>query len=237
VPDSTTFADAVEALRRRNVWAAAPDSVRRRLQAGARGRIHETPKPGAPFFRGVVTRVVGGNRLSLEAAAHEARRLGLNTLILTSRLEGEAREAARVLVGVLRECVESGQPAACPVCLLVGGETTVTVRGEGRGGRNQELATAAASPLAPFPAHAVVASLATDGIDGASDAAGGVVDQQTIARARALGLAAPSSFLEANDSHGFLAPLGDLILTGPTGTNVMDLTALLAGDPVRRKRI
>jgi len=237
VPDTTTFADAVEVLRRRSVWAAAPESVRCRLQAGARGRIPETPKPSAPFFRGVVTRVVGSNRLSLEAAAREARRLGLNALILTARLEGEAREAALVLAGILRECVESGRPAVRPVCLLAGGETTVTVRGEGRGGRNQELAAAAASPLATFPAHAVIASLATDGIDGASDAAGGVVDQQSLARARALGLAAPSSFLEANDSHGFLAPLGDLILTGPTGTNVMDLTALLAGDPIRLKRI
>jgi hydroxypyruvate reductase len=111
----------------------------------------------------------------------------------------------------------------------------VTVRGQGRGGRNQELAAAAASPLAAFPAHAVVASLATDGIDGASDAAGGVVDQQSLARARALGLAPLASFLVANDSNGFLAPLGDLIQTGPTGTNVMDLTALLAGDPVRLK--
>jgi hydroxypyruvate reductase len=236
VPDPTTFADAVEVLRRRRVWTAAPERVRRHLLAGVSGRVPETPKPSAPVFRRVVTRVVGSNRLSLEAAAREARRQGLSALILTSQLEGEAREAALVLAGILRECVESGRPAPPPVCLLAGGETTVTVRGDGRGGRNQELAAAAAAPLATLAAHAVVASLATDGIDGASDAAGGVVDQETLRRARALGIAPLASFLHANDSRGFLAPLGDLILTGPTGTNVMDVIVLLAGDAFRRRR-
>jgi len=148
--------------------------------------------------------------------------------VLTTRLEGEAREVARVLVAVLRECVESATPASPPVCLLAGGETTVTVRGDGRGGRNQEMAVAAAEGLASFPVEAVVAALATDGIDGASESAGGVADRTSVARARALGLAAPAAFLAANDSNGFLAPLGDLIVTGPTGTNVVDLAVLLA---------
>jgi glycerate-2-kinase len=151
--------------------------------------------------------------------------------VLTTFLEGEAREVARVLVAVLRECVETGTPVATPICLLAGGETTVTVRGGGRGGRNQELVVAAAEALSTFPAHALIASLATDGIDGASHAAGGVVDQDTVRRARALGLSSPSVFLEHNDSTSFLEPLGDLIVTGPTGTNVVDLTLLLAGDP------
>jgi hydroxypyruvate reductase len=173
---------------------------------------------------------VGSNRLSVEAAAREARRQGLRPLVLTTRLEGEAREAARVLVAALRECVEAGRPEAPPVCLLAGGETTVTVRGNGRGGRNQELAVAASVPLAAFPRAALVASLATDGIDGASEAAGGVVDQQSLARAERLGLAPPQHFLAASDSHAFLAALGDLIVTGPTGTNVIDLTVLLAGE-------
>jgi hydroxypyruvate reductase len=160
--------------------------------------------------------------------------------VLTSRLQGEAREAARVLVAVLRDGAASVPPRR-PACLLAGGETTVTVEGQGRGGRNQELVTAAAEPLADFRAPAVVASLATDGIDGHSDAAGGVVDDRTLARAEALGLAAPSTFLADNDSERFLAPLGDLIVTGPTGTNVVDLTVLLAApEPVahatRRRR-
>ncbi|HWW91718.1 MAG TPA: MOFRL family protein, partial [Vicinamibacteria bacterium] len=116
-----------------------------------------------------------------------------------------------------------------PVCLLAGGETTVTVRGNGQGGRNQELAVAAVEPLGGFPVPAVLASLATDGIDGASDAAGGVVDGETQKKAREMGLAPPAHFLAENDSRNFLGPLGGLIRTGPTGTNVVDLTVLLAG--------
>ena len=171
---------------------------------------------------------MGGNALSLKAAALEARRQGYRPLVLTSRLEGEAREVARVLVSVLRECVATGRPAEPPVCLLAGGETTVTVRGNGRGGRNQEMAVAAAPALAGFPVPALFASLATDGIDGRSDAAGGFVDRETLGRAKALGLAPPEAFLARSDSRSFLGPVGGLIVTGPTGTNVMDLAILLA---------
>jgi glycerate 2-kinase len=132
-------------------------------------------------------------------------------------------------VAVLRECVESGRPAAPPVCLLAGGETTVTVRGDGQGGRNQELAVAAAEALNGFPVPALAAFLATDGIDGASDAAGGVVDDLTTTRAAAAGLAPASAFLAASDTRNYLGPIGDLLLTGPTGTNVVDVALLLAG--------
>jgi glycerate 2-kinase len=235
VPDRTTFADALEVLRRRGVVDDVPAAVRERLRAGVRGERPETPKPGEPAFRRVATRIVGSNRLSVEAAAREARRQGLRPLVLTTRLEGEAREAARVLVAVLRECVESGRPAEPPVCLLAGGETTVTVTGEGQGGRNQELAVAAAVALEGFPVPAVVASLGTDGIDGASDAAGGIADDTTVARAAALGIAPAAAFVAASDTRNFLGPLGDLIVTGPTGTNVVDVAALLAGpSPGRR---
>lgn len=229
-PDPTTFADALRVLQTRGVLERCPDGVRAHLEAGARGERPETPKPRDTLFRRVFTRVIGGNRASVEAAAREARRQGLRPLILTTRLEGEAREVARALVAVLRECVESGRPARPPVCLLAGGETTVTVRGDGRGGRNQELAVAAAEPLASFPHPALLASLATDGIDGMSEAAGGVVDDHSLRRAAALGLAPPAAFLAVSDSRGFLAPLGDLIVTGPTGTNVVDLMLLLAGN-------
>jgi len=228
VPDPTTYADARRILDDRGLGSALPASALRHLEAGARGEVPETPKPRDPVFRRVRTRLIGSNRISVEAAAREARRQGLRPLVLTTRLEGEAREVARALVAILRECVESGSPAAPPVCLLAGGETTVTVLGDGRGGRNQEMAVAAANLLASFPVEAVAAFLATDGVDGASEAAGGVADRTSLARARTLGLAPPSRFLAASDSGGFLAPLGDLIVTGPTGTNVVDLAVLLA---------
>ena len=234
VPDPTTFSDALVVLRRRGVLDDVPASVRARLQDGARGELPETPKPGEAVFRRVATRIVGSNRLSVEAAAREARRQGLRPLVLTTRLEGEAREAARVLVAVLRECVESARPVAPPLCLLAGGETTVTVRGDGQGGRNQELAVAAALALDGFPVPAVVASLATDGVDGASDAAGGIADDTTVSRAAALGLAPATAFLAASDTRNYLGPLGDLVVTGPTGTNVVDLVILLAGSPAGR---
>jgi glycerate 2-kinase len=231
VPDPTHFSDALAVLRRRGVFDEAPPSVRARILSGVRGEIPETPKPGEALFRRSATHVVGSNRLSVEAAAREARRQGLRPLVLTTRLEGEAREAARVLVAVLRECVETARPARPPVCLLAGGETTVTVHGEGQGGRNQELAVAAAQALDGFPVPAVVASFATDGVDGASDAAGGIADDTTASRAAALGLAPAAAFLAASDTRNYLGPLGDLVVTGPTGTNVVDLVILLAGSP------
>ena len=229
VPDPTTFADALAALGRCGLVGDVPPAVRARLEAGARGEIAETAKSGEPALRRVRSRIVGSNALSVTAAAREARRQGLRPLVLTTRLEGEAREAARVLVAILGECVATGRPIAPPACLLAGGETTVTVRGRGQGGRNEELAVAAGEALIDFPGPAVVASLATDGVDGVSDAAGGIVDDRTAARAAALGLAPAAAFLEANDTRNFLGPLGDLIVTGPTGTNVVDLVVLLAG--------
>jgi glycerate 2-kinase len=229
VPDPTTFVEALGVLRQHRLTEVVPPRVRHRLEAGAAGRCPETPKPGDPLFRRVLTEVVGSNRLSVEAAAAAAKRAGLRPVVLTTRLEGEAREVGRALVSILRECTEAARPAAPPVCLLAGGETTVTVRGPGRGGRNQELVVAAAEPLAAFRAPAVVASLATDGIDGMSEAAGGVVDVQTLRRAARIGLAPPAHFLATSDTTSFLAPLGDLIVTGPTGTNVMDVIVLLAG--------
>ena len=233
-PDPTTFAEALAVLEARGVIGDIPAAVRERLAGGARGEVAETPKPGAPLFRRVATRVVGSGRISVTAAAREARRLGLRPVVLTTRLEGEAREAARVLVAILRESVERTTPASGPVCLLAGGETTVTVRGRGQGGRNQELAVAAAQALEGFPAPAVAAFLATDGVDGASDGAGGIVDDTTTARGARLGLAPPAVFLASSDTRNYLGPLGDLILTGPTGTNVADIVTLIATPPARK---
>ncbi len=236
VPDPTTFAQALEVLERRAVADAVPRAVRERFAAGARGELAETAKPGDAAFRRARTLVIGGGRTSVLAAAREARRRGLRPQILTTRLEGEAREVARVLVAILRERVEAAPRGGPAVCLLAGGETTVTVRGAGQGGRNQELAVAAAQALDGFPAAAVVASLASDGVDGASDAAGGIVDDTTAQRGRRLGLAPPAAFLAENDTRNYLGPLGDLILTGPTGTNVADVVALL-GTPLRSQRL
>ena len=207
-PDPSSFADALAVLEGRGVLDRIPEAVGRRLRDGARGRVPETPKPGERVFGRVKALVVGSNGRSLEAAAREARRRGFRPLVLTSRLEGEAREVARTLVAVLRECVASGRPASPPVCLLAGGETTVTVRGPGHGGRNQEMAVAAALPLAGFAVDALFASLATDGIDGRSDAAGGSVDRRTVARAQALGLAPPAEFLARKRHPELPGPAG-----------------------------
>jgi hydroxypyruvate reductase len=233
-PDPTTHSEALAVLERRGVLGDVPAAVREHLASGARGERPETPKPGDPLFKRVVTRVVGSGRLSVEAAAREARRLGLRAEVLTTRLEGEAREVARVLVAILRERAEASPRGSAPICLLAGGETTVTVRGQGQGGRNQELAVAAAAALDGFPSPAVAACLATDGVDGASDGAGGIVDDTTVARGRHLGLAPPAAFLAASDTRNYLGPLGDLVLTGPTGTNVADLVALLAAAAGRK---
>ncbi len=226
-PDPTTFADALRIVTARGVLRKLPRAVRAHLAAGARGARAETPKPGDALFARIGVRVIGSNRLSVAAAARQARLQGFRPLVLTTRLEGEAREVARALTAVLRECVESGRPARRPVCLLAGGETTVSVRGDGHGGRNQELVAAAIAPLAAFEVPALVASLASDGVDGRSHAAGGYADDTSLARALAAGLR-PEEFLARSDSQNLLAALDDLIVTGPTGTNVVDLALLLA---------
>ena len=162
--------------------------------------------------------------------------LVVRALLLWGGLALEAREVAGVLVAILRECVERGRPASLPVCLLAGGETTVTVLGSGRGGRNQELTLAAVERLSSFEEPALFASLATDGHDGMSDGAGAVADRDTLGRAKALGLAPPSAFLQASDSAHFFQSLGDQIRTGPTGTNVVDLTILMAAPGPRASK-
>ena len=226
-PDPTTYADAVRVLRSRGAWDSAPSPVREHLAAGAAGRLEETPKPGDVIFRGVDNVLVASNVTSVEAAAERARELGLNVLVVSTFVEGEARDVGTMLAGVAREMCEYNGPAARPGCLLFGGETTVTVRGRGVGGRNSELALAAALALRGLGPGALVASLATDGGDGASPGAGGIVDGTTVERAREMGLD-PREYLEDNDSYTLLAKLGDAIVTGPTGTNVNDVMAVFA---------
>jgi len=201
--------------------------VSRRVRDGLSGRLVDTPKPGDALFDHTQSVVVGSNLLACEAALREAQRLGFdNTLLLTTFVEGEARDAGRLLAGLLREVDASGHPLRRPCCIVAGGETTVTIRGEGRGGRNQELALAAAIALRRVP-NVLLASVGTDGSDGPTDAAGALADGTSLDRAAACGLDA-SRALAANDSYTFFDALGDLVRTGPTNTNVNDLMLLFA---------
>jgi glycerate-2-kinase len=223
-PDDSTFQDAVDVLHRYGLWERAADPIRLRLEDGVRGEVGDTPKPGSGVFREVFNVVVGGNLVAASAAVKRASILGYNALLLSTRVEGEARHVGTVYAGIAREIAASGHPIPGPAVIVVGGETTVMVTGSGRGGRNQELALCAASRIEGL--EVVLATLATDGIDGPTDAAGALVDGWTAVRAKALGLL-PVKFLQDNDSYQFFDRLGDTILTGPTGTNVNDLTLIL----------
>lgn len=225
-PDPSTFGDAIAVLKKFELTKKVPAVVLERLERGARGELAETPKPRDVIFKRVHNVIVGSNRLALEAAARKATALGYRSLILSSTIQGEAREVARVLTQVLREAVSSGNPLPPPCCILAGGETAVTVQGNGKGGRNQEFALTAALEIAGMR-NVLVMSAGTDGTDGPTDAAGAFSTGETIDRARKLGLD-PSKHLAQNDAYPFFDALGDLIKTGPTGTNVMDIHALLA---------
>ena len=210
-PDPTSVTDAQAILDQFGIKTKLP--------------LRETPKPGDALFRRVQNLIVGSNRLAIAAAAGKASELGFTPLVLSSSIEGETREIASMHAAIAREVVATGQPVKSPTCLISGGETTVTVRGQGKGGRNQEFVLAAAIALNGLP-HVTVLSGGTDGTDGPTDAAGAIADGLTLARARALGLPA-AEFLAHNDSYHFFEPLGDLVITGPTNTNVMDLRLMI----------
>ncbi len=222
VPDPTTFADALGVLKEFDLIGRVPSSIEALLRRGEQGEVPETPKPGNPLFTHARTVVIGSNDIAADAAIAYANDLGLNTLMLTSFLEGEAREAARFSVALARELVNRHKPLALPAMVVLGGETTVTVRGNGKGGRNQEIALAAALSLVDVP-NTLIVALATDGSDGPTNAAGGFADSGSVGRMRDAGVD-PREALNANDSNEALARAGDLIITGPTNTNVNDLT-------------
>jgi glycerate 2-kinase len=226
VPDSTTFQDAIEVLERYRLWDGVPESVKKVLLDGKRGLIAETPKKDDEAFKKVYNFVVGNNRLASLAAYSKLQNAGLNMLFLTSCLEGEARHVGTVFASVTREIEATGKPFPRPVGIVVGGETTVTVVGEGIGGRNQEIALGAALKIQGLDGVAIGA-ISTDGIDGPTDAAGALADGKTIARSQELGLNAAERLMN-NDSYTFFSKLGDLILTGPTGTNVNDVSIIVA---------
>lgn len=227
VPDSNTFADCLRVIERYELKEKITPRVHAFLEAGARGEIEETPKAGDPIFQHVRNVIVGNNRMALEAARLKAEELGYNTLALSSCMEGEAKVAAVAHTAVAKEILTTGNPVRRPACVLSGGETTVTVHGNGSGGRNQEFALAAAAEIDGVEG-AVILSGGTDGTDGPTDAAGGVVDGTTLQRGRDKGLDA-ADFLSRNDSHTFLSAVGNLLVTGPTFTNVMDLCLMLIG--------
>ena len=224
-PDASTFHTAWSAIEKYELQDRIPDVVRHRLESGLLGEIDETPKPGDACFRRVQNVIVGSNRLAVDAAAIAARERGYRPVVLSTLIEGETRDVAGMHAAILKEAIATGRPARPPVCLISGGETTVTLRGEGLGGRNQEFALACALALDGVPG-AVALSGGTDGSDGPTDAAGSLADGRTLERARAAGLDA-AAFLARNDSYHFFDALGDLIRTGPTGTNVMDVRLLL----------
>jgi glycerate 2-kinase len=223
VPDTSTFADALGVLERYGLVAQTPPAIVAHLRRGLSGDLPETPKPGDLVFAHVQTLVIGDNRIAAQAAVQKAAELGFHTLLLSTYVEGEAREVAKVLAGLGKEIARYGQPLPRPACLVAGGETTVTIRGQGKGGRNQELALAAAIALEGW--DVLLLTVATDGGDGPTDAAGAFADGTTVARARAQGLN-PAAYLANNDAYNFFQALGDLLITGPTRTNVNDLTLI-----------
>lgn len=226
VPDPSTLADARAVLALYQI--AVPPAVTARLADPAA----ETPKPGDAAFRRAETHVVAGPQAALEAAAAVARAAGITPLILGNAIEGEAVEVARVMAGIARQCAAYGQPLPTPCVLLSGGETTVTVRGHGRGGRNAEFLLGLAVALGGAPGiHAIACD--TDGIDGTEDNAGAVIGPDTLARAKALGID-PKAALRDNDGYSVFQSLGDLVITGPTLTNVNDFRAILITDRARR---
>jgi len=224
-PDPSTFGE-VAAILEKYELDDIPNSIRRHIRAGEEGRLPETPKPGDPIFEKVHHTVVGSNILALEAAERRAKALGYGALILSSMVEGETRDIARMHAAIAKECLKSGYPARPPLCVISGGETTVTIRGEGLGGRNQEFSLAAALDLEGEPPRVVVLSGGTDGNDGPTDAAGAVVDPLTVSRGRAAGVEAVQA-LRDNDAYPFFQKTGDLLVTGPTRTNVMDVRLVL----------
>ncbi len=226
-PDSTSFADAMKVINARGIRDQLPASVLQHITRGSRGEIADTPKRDDPIFSRVQNVIIADNSIACEAAASAARERGFNTLVHSTMVQGEAREVAKEFAAMAKEIVRSGKPVAQPACVIAGGETTVTVRGDGMGGRSQEFALAAAIEIAGMDG-VLVLSAGTDGTDGPTDAAGALANGTTVARGCAQRLDA-DAFLSRNDSYHFFQPLGDLVTTGPTKTNVNDLMMVMVG--------
>jgi hydroxypyruvate reductase len=225
VPDLSSFQDCMGILNKYGIRDMIPKTVLAHIEKGIAGRVPETPKSGDPVFTETQSVIIASNLACVLAAEERAQELGYHTLVLSTMIEGETKEVAGVHVAIAKEILKTGNPLSPPACVLSGGETTVTITGRGLGGRNQEFVLAGAMALNGGE-RIVVLSAGTDGTDGPTDAAGAIADGQTIQRAEALGLR-PMDFLSKNDSYHFFQKLEDLVKTGPTNTNVMDLRILL----------
>ncbi len=225
VPDPSTFKDCQEIVEKYGLSDKLPFPILEYIQQGVEGKVPETPKPGDPLFEKVQNTVIGSNIVAVKAAEKKAKQLGYHTRILSTFIEGETREVAKVHSAVAKEIHKTGNPVEPPACVITGGETTVTIRGSGLGGRNQEFALASVSEISGLD-HTVVLSGGTDGSDGPTDAAGAIADSTTWQRANKSGLD-PKVYLDNNDSYHFFEGVDDLLITGPTNTNVMDVRIIL----------
>jgi glycerate-2-kinase len=223
-PDHTTYQDVADIFEKYKLSKEIPESIKKILEMGLGGIISETPKPNDSVFDNVYNIVLGNNKLACLSAKKKLTELGFNTLFLTSYMEGEAKDVGIFLGAIAKEIFNSGNPIARPAAVIVGGETTVTVKGKGLGGRNQEIVLSAASKIVKMEGVAI-ASIGTDGIDGPTDAAGAIVDGESILRAQRSGLN-NKKMLNDNNSYNFFSKIGDLIITGPTGSNVNDIALI-----------
>ncbi len=223
-PDETTYRDVYNILTRRRLWDEIPERMRSIIEAGLNGKIPDTPKPGDPIFERVHNIIVASNAIVLELMARKIEEYGFKPLILTSMIEGEAREVGKVVASIIKNIIFYSKPIQKPTALLIGGETVVTVKGSGIGGRNQELCLSLAISIKGFETVAVC--MGTDGIDGVSPAAGAIVDGSTINEGYRMGLD-PIKYLENNDSYGYFSKINRAIITGYTGTNVNDILLAL----------
>lgn len=226
-PDGTTFSDCLKIIAKYKLRNEIPPSIYSHLKKGAQGEIEETPKPGDRIFKRVKNVIIGSNRMALEAAKKRAEDLGFNVLTLPRPVAGDTTRAARRHVNLVKQIKIQKNPVSPPACTISGGETTVKVKGKGLGGRNQEFALVGAVGIEGMKNVAFL-SAGTDGTDGPTDAAGAICDGDTIKRALKKGLD-PKRYLDENDSYHFFQHLGDLIITGPTHTNVMDVHLILIG--------
>lgn len=224
-PDPTTYLDAIGILEKYGIDNEVSTEILQHLILGKTGEISETPKPDDPIFEKVENKIIGNNYLAAKAAVSQAKKHRFNTMLLTTSLQGEASTAGKMVAAIARQIATTGEPIRRPACIIIGGETTVTIRGNGKGGRNQELALSAVNEIAGLQ-NTMLITLATDGDDGPTDAAGAVVTGETWERAMASGLN-PTDFLRKNDSYEFFNLLMDLLKPGLTGTNVNDLIFLM----------
>ena len=224
-PDETTFEDCLAILEKYDLLGKVPQTVEDRIRGGVAAKVPETPKKTDPAFSKTHNLIVGSNWQAVLAAQQYAQQIGYNTLILSTFIEGETRDVARVHAAIAKQILKTGNPVNSPACMISGGETTVTIKGKGLGGRNQEFVLAAAIDIRD-QRNVVILSAGTDGSDGPTDAAGAIADGETINRAKELKIDA-FSYLQNNDSYHFFEKLNDLVKTGPTNTNVMDLRILL----------